>query len=176
MSFSKRRESTSTRMDRQPLSYTLPLRSLTVAVDPASRSSPLDLSQRWNDTNFMEIQLWNDSDYLRGIQVKKDKHGHRKRQNYFVTECMADFKRRNKRWVLLIDVDEYITFNRVVAKHHSGDYSLNGGDEPDFPVDEAPQGVSTLIDWEYHRSSNIISGWIINQIHTDQLASQIGYV
>ena len=73
-------------------------------------------------------------------------------------------------------MDEYITFNRVVAKHHSGDYSLNGGDEPDFPVDEAPQGVSTLIDREYHQSSNIISGWIINQIHTDQLASQIGYV
>lgn len=55
MSFSKRRESTSTRMDRQPLSYTLPLRSLTVAVDPASRSSPLDILQRWNDTIFILI-------------------------------------------------------------------------------------------------------------------------
>ena len=102
---------------------TLPLRSLTVAVDPNSRSSPLDILQRWNHTGLMEMQLWNDDDYLyeaaddgttnEKIEVNRDTHGHRTRQNHFITKCMADFKRRNKQWVLLIDVDEYITFNQL---------------------------------------------------------------
>ena len=50
---------------------------------------------------------------------------------------MADFKLRQKTWVLLIDVDEYITFNNVEE-----------GADPDVPLDYAPEGVPTLSNWQ----------------------------
>ena len=138
---------------------TLPLRSLTVAVDPASRSSPLDILQRWNKTGLIEVQLWNDDDFLydiyddgtkEWIEVTQDVLGHRTRQNYFINKCMADFKRRNKQWVLLIDVDEYIVLNRIDDK------------EPDFPLEKAPDGIPTVMDWDTEDRSTI-DGWIFNQ-------------
>lgn len=164
---------------------TLPLRSLTVAVDPASRSSPLGILQRWNDTGLMEMQLWNDDDYLyettaddgttkERITVNKDLNGHRTRQNHFITKCMADFKRRNKQWVILIDVDEYITFNRIDASSEH--------EEPDYPLEEAPDGIPTLIDWTWYRGEGggNIHGWMINntsahpyEINTASLVSQL---
>mmetsp|Transcript_28889 Transcript_28889/g.45489 ORF Transcript_28889/g.45489 Transcript_28889/m.45489 type:complete len:609 (+) Transcript_28889:41-1867(+) len=142
--------------------HTIPLRSLTVAVDPASRLSPLDILRRWNDTGLMEMQLWNDDDYLyeiddngvkkRDITVTSDVYGHRVRQNHFINKCMADFKRRNKQWVLLIDVDEYMTFNRIDDINQ----------EPDFPLEKAPDGIPTLMDWIWSKGSagGYLEGWI----------------
>ena len=49
---------------------------------------------------------------------------------------MADFKQRNTTWVLLIDVDEYITFNLIQE------------DDPSLPLDYAPEGVPTLSRWK----------------------------
>jgi len=146
----------------------LPLRSLTVAVDPSSRSSPLGILQRWNDTGLMEMQLWNDDDYLyetaddgtskKRITVGRNLEGHRMRQTHFMTKCMADFKGRKKEWVLLIDVDEYITFNRIDATSEH--------EEPDFPTDEAPDGIPTLIDWTFYfgkdKTEGSLHGWVIN--------------
>lgn len=141
---------------------TIPLRSLTIAVDPASRSSPLEILQRWNDTGLMEMRLWNDEDYLydidengkkiRNLKVPSDVWGHRTRQNHFINKCMADFKRRNKQWVLLIDVDEYMTFNRIEDINQ----------EPDFPLEKAPDGMQTLMDWTWMKGGvgGYLEGWI----------------
>lgn len=74
---------------------------------------------------------------------------HRKRQRYFLGRCLADFKRRNRTWVLLTDVDEYVALNRV-HRPEDGD----GDPDPELPLDAAPPGVPTLSDWkktETHR-------------------------
>ena len=39
-------------------------------------------------------------------------------------------------WTLLIDVDEYITFNQIQV------------DDPAVPLDVAPEDILTLSDWE----------------------------
>ncbi|KAL9179090.1 hypothetical protein ACHAXT_000132 [Thalassiosira profunda] len=131
--------------------HLLPLRSLIVAVDPASRSSPLPILERWREVMGLDYKVWEEKEYL----PKFDGHGrirhgacdrgdpkadclwsHRKRQRYFVKKCMADFHLRNKTWVLLTDVDEYITFNRVQD------------DDPAMPLEYAPPGIPTLMDWK----------------------------
>lgn len=42
----------------------LPLRSLIVAVDPASRHDPKDILMQWKEMG-VEVDIWNDSHYLR---------------------------------------------------------------------------------------------------------------
>ena len=49
--------------------YILPLRSLIVAVDPASRSSPQSILDRYSC--LMDVTIWNDNDYL----PEKDGYG-----------------------------------------------------------------------------------------------------
>lgn len=49
---------------------------------------------------------------------------------------MLELKRRNATWVILTDVDEYVAFNRIRE------------DDPDVPLDYAPEGVPTLKDWK----------------------------
>ena len=44
--------------------HILPLRSLIVAVDPASRSSPKSILDRYNNSLMMDVTIWNDDDYL----------------------------------------------------------------------------------------------------------------
>ena len=102
--------------------YMLPLRSLIVAIDPSSRSSPTTILDRWKRTMKLNVKLWSDVNFMPlrnhgdGICNQTDPMQdclmqHRKRQQHFVRACMKDFKRRGKKWVLLTDVDEYITFN-----------------------------------------------------------------
>ncbi len=59
---------------------------------------------------------------------------------------MSDFQRRNKTWVLLTDVDEYITFN-----------SLRDGD-PSPPLDWAPPGMPVLNNWTWHVAGLVRDG------------------
>jgi len=128
----------------------LPLRGLIVAVDPASRLSPASILNRWTrlkEELGLEILLWNREDYYMpyggdGACNMTDPKAnclgqHRKRQQHFVRACMANFKQRNKTWVLLADVDEYITFNTI----HNTD--------PPAPLDNAPEGVWTLANWKW---------------------------
>lgn len=51
---------------------------------------------------------------------------------------MRDFKQRNKTWVLLTDVDEYISFNR-----------LHPDTDPPVPLDAAPPGMPVLQNWTW---------------------------
>jgi len=70
---------------------------------------------------------------------------HRKRQQYFVRACMKDFKDRDKGWVLLTDVDEYITFNKVDNTQETLGLTVNP------PLDEAPDGIPILANWTWSR-------------------------
>ena len=51
--------------------HMLPLRSLIVAVDPASRSSPQSILDRYSSSSLMDVTIWNDDDYL----PEKDGYG-----------------------------------------------------------------------------------------------------
>ena len=45
--------------------HILPLRSLIIAIDPSSRLSPDTILKRWTNTELgLDIQVWNDIDYL----------------------------------------------------------------------------------------------------------------
>lgn len=51
---------------------------------------------------------------------------HRFRQTTFIARCMAELKNKNKTWVLLIDVDEYISSDAL----NWGENAYNGLDPP----------------------------------------------
>ena len=59
---------------------------------------------------------------------------------------MSTFQRQNKTWVLLIDVDEYITFNTIPDSKDDGGEK----DDPALPLDVAPYGIPTLSEWKEH--------------------------
>jgi len=99
--------------------HTLPLTNLIVAIDPHSKSSPALIFDRWRDMG-MTIEEMKDDDFMK-IRKKDletmDEEGrstwiHRKRQRYFYKECLRKHKKEGRKWVLLIDADEYLTFNK----------------------------------------------------------------
>jgi len=99
----------------------LPLRSLVVAIDPNSVTSPLSILRRWNDTSkdkrlpySIQTVLWTDNDYMSNttqltMEYKSQCHAqkeaeiigvtHRKRQNVFQSACAQYHKRHNRTWV-----------------------------------------------------------------------------
>jgi len=95
----------------------LPLKYLMVAVDPTGTTSPKHILELWNASDMgmgMEIILWNDADYNHWIDENMDeKHIHRDRQKHFLAECQKYHKRKNRTWVAIIDVDEYMTYNII---------------------------------------------------------------
>ena len=44
--------------------HTLPLRSLIVAVDPASRSSPANILNTWREVMGLDVQIWKEERYM----------------------------------------------------------------------------------------------------------------
>ena len=78
--------------------HVLPLRHLIVAVDPASRTSPSRILQKWNDTGKIQIQVWRDADFLPHIPTGMYKQAqyknnsqllyHRHRQGSFYEACL----------------------------------------------------------------------------------------
>lgn len=116
---------------------TLPLRSLVVAIDPSSVTSPLSILRRWNDSSknnmlpySLQTILWTDDDYMSNttqviMEYKSQCHAqkeaeiigvtHRKRQNVFQSACAQYHKRQNRSWV-----GKYCAVKRVLH------YRLNG--------------------------------------------------
>jgi len=103
----------------------LPLRHLIVAVDPFSLTSPEPILDKFRELG-MDIELWRDEDYLyrdrifwRRIKAlaqisnanEKKVKVHRIRQSCFYERCLKQFKRQNHSWAILIDTDEYLTYN-----------------------------------------------------------------
>jgi hypothetical protein len=85
----------------------LPLRRLIIAVDPASRTSPQSILDRYE--NLIDITLLNDTVLFQDLDVVENKvYLHRLRQSALVTHCLKQMKDENRTWVALVDTDEYI--------------------------------------------------------------------
>ena len=107
----------------------LPLRNLIVTSDPSSSTSPTPILDRWRkevpDMNIMEwteedyhynkfqgemVVNWIDDNMVRAVKLLIN------RQYAFYGHCAAHFKKSNATWVFIIDVDEYIVFNKIDTK------------------------------------------------------------
>ena len=109
--------------------HVLNMKRLIVAVDPGSETSPAAILDPWRDT--MEIDLWNDDDYMpnrfldTGIPPAEDIKNltkfkdvsskemmeinvHRYRQRVFLTECFKQVKEEKRTWAVHVDTDEYV--------------------------------------------------------------------
>jgi hypothetical protein len=113
----------------------LPLRHLIVAIDPLSATSPIPILNKFQELG-MNITVWEDRDYINGRTAndfkpatsKNDKDGkytvHVHRQLIFYQQCLLEFKNRgNHTWTILIDTDEYLTFNYY--NENEGNYTYN---------------------------------------------------
>ena len=71
---------------------------------------------------------------------------------------MSTFKQQNKTYVLLTDVDEYITFNRIHTE-----------DDPPLPLDVAPIDIPTLSKWKL-KVYNLVdkkTGLAVKDVHVE---------
>ena len=99
------------------------LRSLIVAVDPRSITSPLPILQRWR--GLIDYELWNDNTFgFDPISLNDQKPSlqdvNLDRQRTFYAQCLRRHKELGHSWVFLTDTDEFIFPNtRIVKKNHS---------------------------------------------------------
>jgi Glycosyltransferase family 92 len=85
--------------------FIMPLRHVIVLPDPDSRTSPMDVLERWKP--YMTIEVWNDT---YGINTTDPLKGHEDlvlRQQKFYTDCGLSLRSRNRTWTMFIDVDEF---------------------------------------------------------------------
>jgi len=117
--------------------HTLPLRHLIVAVDPFSKTSPTNILNRWRNQG-MTIQEWSDDDFMPTLSKprKKTTGLHRKRQRLFYDHCMRKLKQDGRKWVLMIDVDEYLAFN-VHTEHRNTTVQTAGAVIPFLQEEQA---------------------------------------
>ena len=97
----------------------LPLRRLIIAVDPASRTSPKAILDRYSRNKLIDVTLYNDTYLFREIeQVENKVYLHRLRQSALVTYCLKQMKDENRTWVALVDTDEYIVTHALANDEH----------------------------------------------------------
>jgi hypothetical protein len=101
----------------------LPLRHLIIGLDPFALTSPDRIVEEYRKEG-MDITIWHEDDYIFNGKLHynrqvfaNDTHeakvaGYLWRQRAFLTSCIQEFKRRkNVKWTLLVDTDEYLTYN-----------------------------------------------------------------
>ena len=72
----------------------------------------------------MEITLWNDVDYNDQINEDLDElHKHRSRQKHFLEQCELFHKERNRKWLAIIDPNEFMTYNEALDDDSDPDIS-----------------------------------------------------
>jgi hypothetical protein len=92
-------------------------------LDPFALTSPDRIVEEYRKEG-MDITIWHEDDYIFNGKLNynrqvfaNDTHeakvaGYLWRQRAFLTSCIQEFKRRkNVRWTLLVDTDEYLTYN-----------------------------------------------------------------
>jgi hypothetical protein len=124
----------------------LPLRRLIIAIDPKSRTSPLEILHRYMDRGLLNITIWNeDADFgfdapyweqelrlnpptkmriLRQRLANKNKDDEQwlvvavylMRQKQFMVQCMQQLKAEHATWTTLTDTDEFVTLNKKAAE------------------------------------------------------------
>jgi hypothetical protein len=120
--------------------HVLKLRTLVLASDPSSKTSPTVVLNRWK--SLMDIREWTDSDYMPdfflrekyglvpkmlGRKVKRiirqeDRvrvNNHNFRQVTFLGSCIHYLKNHNKTWMVHIDTDEYMVLHPQVRQQSS---------------------------------------------------------
>jgi hypothetical protein len=98
----------------------LPLRRLIIAVDPASRTSPQAILDRYQ--GYMDISLWNDTDVFGDKEIPEQAvFRHRRRQSLLISRCLAQFVTENRTWVSVIDTDEYVVVHRAADAEYRAD-------------------------------------------------------
>lgn len=137
--------------------HVMNLRYLILTTDPNSLTSPTKILDRWRDRIL--IDLWTDEQFLPSnfednVQIRafgidgnrqKDRklQYHRSRQAAFNLECLKQHKRQNRGWTMVIDVDEYMTFNPDLR---------NSGNDDEWeltwhvPPVESPGSVAMILD------------------------------
>lgn len=120
--------------------HVLPLRTIIVAVDPRSKTSPTSIFNKWRKQGVY-IKEWTDKDFWRSdlqdiadgavLQQKRDRH--RGRQKFFYRSCLLELQNMNRTWVSLHDSDEYMVYN-----HPGGDDAVfhNWQDKQQARLDE----------------------------------------
>ena len=111
----------------------LPLRHLIIGLDPFALTVPDVIVAEYRKEG-MDITIWNEKDYIFDGKLHYNRQVHEHdtpqakvagylwRQRAFLTRCIQEYKRRrtNVRWTLLVDTDEYLTYNHV---HHESEIS-----------------------------------------------------
>ncbi len=115
----------------------MPLQYLIVAVDPFSTTSPEKILNVWRQETGMDIVLWHDPHYRHVDKKRSTKENeyrpHHRRQERFIGECIRHHKARGRKWLTIIDTDEFIANNvifgnderqNVVARNASDAWKL----------------------------------------------------
>lgn len=110
--------------------FTLPLRYLVVAVDPASATSPQPIFDHWMQVlnNDLTIITWTDEDFVDPPHALRrspsDNHKriyqkHRLRQRAFYYQCTRHLQQQNRSWTVYHDSDEFVVLNADVLPKDS---------------------------------------------------------
>ena len=99
----------------------LPLRHLVVAVDPNSQTSPSHIFDSYRSLGMEILELQEDDFFKqKPVHLKNDKSMLGFRQHGFLTHCLRLLKKKNQAWTIIIDSDEFVTFNRLEAPGEEG--------------------------------------------------------
>lgn len=111
--------------------HVVTLRHVIITSDPDSKTRPTKILNRWQ--NRITFEEWGDNQFLPSnfesiveekrwtvaniTKQEKSLQHYIGRQAAFHLECLRSFKRENRSWVLLLDIDEYITVNTEVTNN-----------------------------------------------------------
>ncbi|GFH50537.1 hypothetical protein CTEN210_07013 [Chaetoceros tenuissimus] len=128
----------------------LPLQYLVVRVDSESTTSPKYILDKFRNETGMDIVLWNDAHFRLEIDTSTVDpiQQHRIRQRRFFSECMKHQKARGRKWLIMIDTDEYIANN------------VYGGHEPVLSDNQ------TLLDYINRKENEISTSTAIDNTNT----------
>jgi hypothetical protein len=160
--------------------FTTDVRTLIIAMDPNSLTSPFDILAVWKDR--INIIHWTqDSDYMSSEEFETTKQDvaqyftkttpqlieHRARQRLFYTKCLRKLKAMDASWTLLLDTDEFVRINYQLAEQYNMTAPhTQGGNSPRsvmvMPISQ--QGsVSTLIRQSTESSTAVLTPSVTEQ-------------
>jgi len=145
--------------------FVVNLRHLIVAIDPRSQTSPVSILKRWQDR--MDVQIWNDDDYMKEGELDSDKKvvkrkfgdiednvlTHRARQRIFYYKCMSQLKQAGSNWTMMTDTDEYVLLNKDEVSKNGLEYIpiQEKGSVHRFLKQEAKTAIATQIETNWTR-------------------------
>eukprot|EP00980_Cylindrotheca_fusiformis_P014850 scaffold4050_cov55-Cylindrotheca_fusiformis.AAC.2 len=135
--------------------FTMPLRNLIIAVDPHSNDQLPKIQKEW--FSLMNITIWHDHDYINTKEnlrreprddSQKLERKHNTRQKLFFQECTRHLQKRNQKFAMYLDTDEFITI--------SDEYYAKNGDAHKFATDEFKKTSGQIVQViQTHRKDSI---------------------